>query len=228
MNGEQLLKERLSRNWEQFETAARLKVSQPYLSLIEAGKRPVTKSVARRAINLFNLPPTALPIENEIEPANINSPDYLVSQLANLGYGKFSHFKNKSKKINPAIILLSALKTDDLESRVVETLPWLVYKFPQMDWSRVIKSAKIFDAQNRLGFILSLAYESAKTDSDKEKQSFFKKLLSDLEKSRLFCEDSFQRQGLTDSEKEWLKKNRPPYAKFWRVLSNLTIEHLSF
>lgn len=228
MNGEQILKERLSRNWEQVETASRLKVSQPYLSLIEAGKRPVTKSVARRAINLFDLPPTALPIENETEPANIKSPDYLVSQLANLGYGKFSHFKKKSKKINPAIILLSALKSDDLESRIVEALPWLVCKFPQMDWSQVIKSAKISDAQNRLGYILSLAYEKVRTETDKEKESFFKELLSDLEKSRLFCEDSFQRQNLTRSEKEWLKNNRPRNAKFWRVLSNLKAEHLAF
>lgn len=192
MNGEQILKERLSRNWEQFKTAARLKVSQPYLSLIEAGKRPVTESVARRAINLFNLPPTSLPLKNEIESANIKSEDYLAAQIANLGYGKFSHLKKKLKKINPAVILISALKTDDLESRIVESLPWLVYKFPKMDWSQVIKSAKISNAQNRLGYILSLAYKRAKNEPDKEKKILFKELLSDLEKSKLFCEDHFK------------------------------------
>ena len=226
MNGEQILKERVSRNWEQLETAARLKVSQPYLSLLEAGKRPVTEPVARRAVRLFRLPPTALPIGQETESAKMLSADRLAAHLANLGYDKFSHLKNRSKKINPAVILITALKADDLDARIVEALPWLIYHFPEMNWSRITKEAKLFDAQNRLGFLVSLAEEKAAQNKDEDKQNLFRELLQTLERSKLFREDTFQRNNISAAEKAWLKKNRPENAEYWRVLTNLAIEHL--
>lgn len=67
MNGKQILKERISRNWEQRDATNKLKVSQPYLSLIEAGKRPVTEKLARRAVRVFNLPTTALPVKHRLK-----------------------------------------------------------------------------------------------------------------------------------------------------------------
>ena len=110
MNGEQILKERTSRNWEQLKTAARLKVSQPYLSLIETGKRPVTEILARRAIRLFKLPPTALPLRDVSQLTTSKSETLLASQLAGIGYPKFAHL-TKSKKVNPAIILSIGIKS---------------------------------------------------------------------------------------------------------------------
>jgi transcriptional regulator with XRE-family HTH domain len=228
VNGAQLLKERLSRNWEQIETAARLKVSQPYLSLLEAGKRPVTEKLARRAVQVFNLPPTALPVK--LPPGSVSRPQteaILASQLAALGYPKFSHLK-KTRKINPAVILMSALKEDELDSRVVEALPWLVFNFSDLDWAQVVSSAKLDDAQNRLGFLLSLAYAAAKQVKDENKQELFKKLLLALEKSRLLHDDSFRRKSLTAAEKTWLRKNRPRLARHWRILSNLAADDLHY
>lgn len=132
MNGERLLKERLSRDWEQQEAAAKLKVSQPYLSLIESGKRPVTEKLARRAVSVFKLPPTALPIRDDAENGASKSNDLLASQLAALGYPMFSHLK-KSKKVNPAAVLIFALRENELDSRVVEALPWLIFNFSDLD-----------------------------------------------------------------------------------------------
>src|SRR5215213_4577610 len=178
MNGEQLLKERLSRDWEQAETAARLKVSQPYLSLLEAGKRRVTEKLARRAVRVFNLPPTALPVDHTPQPktSGTKTGNLLASQLAGLGYPKFSHLK-KTGKVNPAAVLIFALRESDLESRIVEALPWLIFNFADMDWSQIINSAKLDDAQNRLGFLLSLAYSIAKQVKDENKKVLFKELL---------------------------------------------------
>ncbi len=227
MNGEIILKERISRNWEQHRTAERLNVSQPYLSLIEAGKRPVTEKVARRAVRLFSLPPTSLPLKKIEISEKSPSDNQIASRLAGLGYPKFSHLK-KSRKVNPTVILTNALKMQNIESRTLESLPWLIYQFSEIDWLKVIWEAKLADAQNRLGFLLSLAFKKSKEDKDKGKQDLFYKLLSDLEKSRLYQEDSFQRDKLTDAEKRWLKKNRPENARFWRILSNLSIEHLLF
>ncbi len=228
MNGEVLLNERLSRNWEQSQAATKLKVSQPYLSLLETGKRPITKKIARRAVTVFKLPPSVLPFENATEisqtKANENT---LSSNIAALGYSKFSHLK-KSVKVNPALVLITALKLDDLDSRIVETLPWLIYRFADMNWETIFLHAKMHDAQNRLGFLLSLAFQLALKNGDTEKQKIFKKLLSDLEKSRLVREDSFRRNSLTETEKNWLKTNRSKDARFWKVLSNLAVEHLDY
>ena len=151
----------------------------------------------------------------------------MASQLATLGYPKFSHLK-KAKKLNPTVVLTSALKEDDLDSRVVEALPWLVYNFSDLDWSKVFASAKLADAQNRLGYLLSLADEMSKITKDENKKALFKKLLSSLEKSRLVCEDSFRRNSMTEVEKAWLKKNRPRNARRWRVLSNLLAKQLVY
>ena len=226
MNGEQLLKERLSRNWEQQATATKLRVSQPYLSLIEAGKRPVTETLARRAVRIFNLAPTALPIKYSVEKSDIKLGNLLASQLAGLGYPKFSHLK-KAKKVNPATVLMTALAKDEVDSRTVEALPWLIFNFSEMDWARVIGSAKLNNSQNRLGFLLSLAYDLAKRKKETNKFSLFKKLLLDLESSRLIMNDSFRRKSLTDSEKRWLKRERPRGARHWRMLSNLSALHLA-
>ena len=121
-----------------------------------------------------------------------------------------------------------ALKKDDLESRVVEALPWLIYNFPDMDWSEIIKRAKLDDAQNRLGFLLNIAHSLAKRSGDKDKKDLFKRLLGVLKKSRLLSEDSFRRVSLTEAEKKWVKKNRPKEARHWRILTNLIAEHLIF
>lgn len=227
MTGELLHKERLSRNWEQAETAARLKVSQPYLSLLEAGKRPVTAKLARRAVRIFNLSPTALPVENVTQPKtpHIGAEDLLASQLASLGYPKFSHLK-KTKVVNPAVVLTYVLKQNDLETRVVEALPWLIFNFIDMDWAQVINSAKVTDSQNRLGFLVYLANEIAKRTKNQKKKELFKELLVTLEKSRLMNDDSFRRNSMTKSEKLWLRKTRPRAARHWRVLSNLSADHL--
>ncbi len=227
MNGAQILKERVSRNWEQQTAAAKLKVSQPYLSLIELGKRPVTEKLARRAVQVFKLPPTALPVSRQFLSSRTKTANLIASQLAGLGYPKFSHLK-KTRKVNPAIILSTALEADDIDSRVVEALPWLIFNFPEMDWLRIIDNTKLRDAQNRLGFLLSLAFQAAKRTKDKSKTNLFKDLLGSLEKSRLLRNDSFRRESLTETENEWLKKYRTKDARRWRVLSNLSAKHLIF
>ncbi len=97
-----------------------------------------------------------------------------------------------------------------------------------MDWRQVIREAKLDDAQNRLGFLLSLAYAAAEQNEDGNKKDLFKRLLSTLEKSLLVLDDSFRRKSLTATEKAWLRKNRPKDARRWRVLSNLSAEHLIY
>lgn len=239
MNGQELLNARINKNWEQIETAEKLQVSQPYLSLLEAGKRPVTEKLVRRAVRVFGLPPTVLPFDENhfavktITRTKTKNADFLDLQLAALGYPKFSHLKKNKRleKVNPAAVLISAFQKNDLESRTLEALPWLIFNFARMNWETIVREAKISDAQNRLGFLISLANEKIKSlnpDSSDPKEQIFKELLSDLERSRLYKEDSYKRTRLTKTEKEWLKKNRSKHARFWRVLTDMTIDYLTF
>lgn len=228
MNGEELLKARLKRDWEQSEAAARLKVSQPYLSLLEAGKRPVTESIARRAFRVFDLLPTALPFKKSLQTSFPTNENFLSVQLAAFGYPKFSHLKRNTRKENPALILITALEKDDLGSREAEALPWLIHNFSEMNWSEIIDSVKIIDGQNRLGFLISLTHENSLLNNEGEKTGLFENLLSKLEKSRLYEEDSFRRRLMTETEKAWLEENRTAQARFWRMLTNLSYEHLKF
>ena len=84
----QLRTARQSRGWTQARAAARLGVSQPYLAMLEAGQRPLTPAIARRAMRVYGLPPTVLP------PAGVAprvTAETLARDLAALGYPGFAH-----------------------------------------------------------------------------------------------------------------------------------------
>ena len=82
--------------------------------------------------------------------------DTLALDLAALGYPGLSYLKPKRKR-NPAEILLSALSASNLESRLTEALPWVLLKFPELDWRWLVAAAKLNDLQNRLGFVTGVA-----------------------------------------------------------------------
>lgn len=225
MNSGELLQARQNKRWEQMETAERLGVSQSYLSLLETGKRKITKKLSLRAVKVFGLAATALPIEKNLAETASGRNDELAKDLAALGYPKFAHLKMNHKK-NPLEVLFLALKTNDLESRLVESLPWLVFTYTELDWENLFKLVKINDLQNRLGFIVCLARKLAEKAKNKQKTVFLKEKENQLAKSRLYLEDVFNLNSQTETEKKWLKNNRSQEAKFWRVLSDLEVKHL--
>jgi transcriptional regulator with XRE-family HTH domain len=227
MNGQELLEARKQKYWEQIETAEKLGVSQTYLSLLETGKRPVTKQIARKAVKIFGLSAEALPILSSLENLRIAANNDLARDLSALGYPPLAHIKARHKR-NPAEVLLSALRSDNLDSRIVEALPWVVFNFPQMDWDSVIRAAKINDLQNRLGFIVELAEKLASISKNSAKLNILHEKKVALSKSRLLHEDTLCQNSITDAEKNWLKTNRSKEARFWRLLSDLTIKNLNY
>jgi hypothetical protein len=194
------------------------------LSLLESGKRRLSRKLAEKAVKVFRLSPENLPMENwEDLPGKSNVE--LAQSLATLGYPRFLHLK-KGKLTNPAEVLFSALRNNKLESRIVESLPWLVLTFPELDWDKLVKFAKFFDLQNRLGFVVNLARQLAEKAHDNPKQELLLRVEKNLEDSRLLREDAFSQ--ITETEKEYLQVNRPPEAKYWRVLSDLSVNHLDY
>jgi transcriptional regulator with XRE-family HTH domain len=225
MNGFQLAQSRLSRGLEQQEAAEILGVSQSYLSLLESGKRKLNQKLAEKVVKVFHLSPENLPIAENWEDLPEVSNAELAESLAALGYPKFSHLK-KRKLNNPAQVLFLALRNENLESRIAEGLPWIVFTYPALDWGKLTGYAKMFDLQNRLGFVVTLARQLAKKANNKVKEKSLASVEKSLENSRLFREDVFSK--MTEVEKNYLKANRPKEAKFWRVLSDLSVNHLDY
>ncbi len=227
MDGEKLRLGRLKKNLSQVEAAARLRVSQPYLSQLERGRRPVTARVARVAAKLFRLPPTSLPLPSDL-PTRFERPDKLVAELAALGYPGYSHVR-PGAAANPAVVLLEALSQQNLDARLAEALPWVLLEYPDLDSDWLLTEVKLRDLQNNLGFLAATAREVAERLSDRSAGAdLLRKLEADVERSRLAAETTLGREAMPAAERAWLRENRPPLARHWNVLTGLSAVQLPY
>ena len=96
-----------------------------------------------------------------------------------------------------------------------------------MDWHWLIRAAKVYDLQNRLGFVVSVARRLAEANGEREKAALLAQHEAELEPSRLAREDTLCHDSLTVAERRWLRKHRSPEARRWRLLTDLSPEHLS-
>ncbi len=227
MTGTQLGQFRKRSKRTQVEAARVLGVSQTYLSLLEKGKRPLTNELRAKAVRAFHLPPTEMPVSDDLADVRAVSDAQLATDLATLGYPGFSYLK-KGKAKNPSVVLLSALKADNREARAVEALPWVVLAFPDMDWTELIKAAKANDLQNRLGFVTSLAHLVAEHRGDRRKTTELKNHAKCLQRSLLAREDTLCNESMTKVERKWLNKEQTDLARRWHLFSNLSESHLRY
>lgn len=206
--------------------AARLGVSQPYLSQLERGRRPLTPRLARAAATLFQLPATALPMPERVEtPAD---PAKLARRLAGLGYPGFAHLRAGSKT-NPAAVVLEALLQPDLEVRLSEALPWVLLAYPDLDWQWLVDRSKLHDVQNRLGFVVALARAvSARRAEFSRADETLAVVERQLEHARLAREDTLARDSMPAAERRWLAENRPAVARHWNMLTSLSADQLPY
>jgi transcriptional regulator with XRE-family HTH domain len=228
MTGEQLRAGREKRGWNQAQAARHLGVSQPYLSLLERGERRVPERLARKATDVYGLSAAALPLEAGSEELRTAGQGSLARELAALGYPGLAYLGVRRRKRNPAEVLVSGLGTADLDSRLVEALPWVVWKFPDIDWRWVTRVAKLNDLQNRLGFVTDVARRIAEKHGEEEKAKLLAERAAELERSRLAREDTLCHDSLTEAERRWLREHRSAEAGHWGLLTELSPEHLSY
>lgn len=228
MEARELQAARLKHGWGQVEAARRLGMSQPYLAMLESGKRRLTPNLVRKAALVYDLPPTELPVPETFTPAQEVGPQRLVEYLARLNYPGFAYLRPRVRKKNPGEVLLSALAQARLEARVGEALPWLLLHYWQMDFRWVVELAKKFDLQNRLGFVVSLARRLSEASTETERTNALSRLEATLDHSRLAREDFFFRPPRNRAERQWLMENRPVEAEHWNLLSDLRPEHLPY
>jgi transcriptional regulator with XRE-family HTH domain len=210
----------------QKEAAHRLGVSQPYLSLLERDRRPVPAARLHNFLSVYeSLPSTSLPFKGSHHWGRLGNQE-LSSELASLGYPGFSYMQSKPNW-NPAELLVAALTKPDLESRVVEALPWLALAYSNMNWGGVVDQAKVYDVQNRLGFVLTLAREVAERFARTEVAAQLSAVESSLQRSVLLHQQTLCSEHMSQAERSWLENRRTPEARRWNVLSDLSSEHLS-
>ncbi|MFZ3212051.1 MAG: helix-turn-helix transcriptional regulator [Terriglobales bacterium] len=227
MTAQELRVARKRRGLTQAKAAERLGISQPYLALLEHGKRGLGDRLARKAVLVFKLRPAALPLgERRLGEADAHS---LARQLASLGYPGFASL-GTGRRANPAEVLVTALAQDDLEPRLTEALPWLLLHYPDMDRDWLVRQARLHNLSNRLGFVVALAKQVSASagGTDSARYRALNRLEARLRESRLDREDTLCQSSLSPKERAWLRKKRPAEAAYWHLLTDWRPEHLQY
>jgi transcriptional regulator with XRE-family HTH domain len=228
MRVQELKAARLNRGWSQTQAAARLGVSQPYLTMLENGKRQLTPNVIRKLAMTYGLSPSTLPVSREFVPRPVDD-QHLAESLTRLGYPGFAYLRTHTLTRNPSEVLLMALTQERLEARVAEALPWVALEYWQGASTWLVEQARKFNLQNRLGFVVSLARQVSERDPQNEQRTqALRDLEATLDESRLAKQDVFYRPPRTEGEKEWLLRNRPEEARHWNLLADLRPSHLPY
>src|ERR1035441_2862700 len=97
-----------------------------------------------------------------------------------------------------------------------------------MDWDWLVGNARLNDRQTRLGFVVALAEKLASKAGDDTRARILARHRSLMERSRLVREDTLCHDSITQAERKWLQKNRPPEAKHWNQLTDLDVKHLTY
>lgn len=222
MSGAQVRAVREGLGWTQQQACVRWRVSQAYLSLVEQDKRRVPVRLARLLARHDQDAATGLPVAL---PAKAEKD--LPALLGAVGYPGFAYLAKRRQAVNPAAVVLEALRANDLPARVTEALPWVLVRFPGLDWRWLVDSAKLANAQNRLGYLVGLARELAKRQGDARQADALGLVEQELEEARLAKEDTLGR-SLTDAERRHLRAHRPPAAVHWNLLTTLQAEDLRY
>lgn len=226
MTGPDLQSARRSLSWTQKRAACKLGVTQAYLSMLERGRRAPSEEFAARLAAVYALSPTALSLpKGEWPPLQARGGE-IAEELARLGYpGRKRERRGMAR--NPAEVLILALTQSDLDRRVVEALPWLFLRYPEMDTGWLLDRAKRLDLQNRLGFIVSLAREVREARGESAPPNLVE-LDAALDRSRLARFGTLCQNSMSEDEGRYLYENRSETARRWNLLTDLKAEDLTY
>jgi hypothetical protein len=191
--------------------------------MVERGARPVSSELASRALDVFVVSATALPLGKYQHASHDEL--YFKKSLGLLGYSGFAYLGG-SAKTNPAELLMEALDSENLDSRVTEALPWIPVAYPKMDWNWLALNAKVCNRQNRLAFVVALASQVAEKKGDADLAKTLSERVGTLERSRLAEEDTLCKESMTQVERKWVRRHRTPAAEHWNLLTDLSAEQL--
>lgn len=156
----------------------------------------------------------------------------LADALGLLGYPGFQTLftellQDEAAAQDPAVVLLAGVSANDLDPRVVEALPWVVLRYPNLDWNWALKEARRRKSQNRLGYVVSLALRLAAGDGEPEMLTRLSNIEEEIFSFRLEAEDTLC-QRVAESDRAWLREARPPEARQWNILTDLKAGDLPY
>jgi hypothetical protein len=128
------------------------------------------------------------------------APEKLAAALAAFGYSPFAHLQTGGKPMNPAMAVVGALAHADLDVRLVESLPWVLSQFEDLDSSWLVAQCRLLNLQNRLGYLVTLAGRE---------QGHLQAMLAELERSRLAAESTLCRDFMPPAERAWVSEASP-------------------
>lgn len=215
MTSAQLKEARLRAGLTQHVAAARLGVSQPYYSQLESGARRATADLAQRAMKQLRMTAATLPLPALSVEAAPLPPEQIERTLGMLGYPGFAGGRARGRGAygNPAELVARALAHDDLDVRLVEGIPWVLARFPELDWGWLTAQCRAWNVQNRLGFLAALAGVTEP--------------MAELEASRLAMESTLCRDSMPEAEQRWVRQRRGALADHWNLLTTMTAEQLA-
>ena len=220
MTGRALREARANAGMSQVEAAVCLGVSQTLLSLMEKGERSVTPAVAQRVVAQLDASPVELPVSAHAR----HSEQRLAEDLGALGFPGYRYLQGTPR--NPAEVLLDALDRPDLDARLVEALPWLPLRYPDMNWAWLTVQVKLRNRQNRLGFVVALALKAAMRQAKHETVKHLAEPLKSLEEARLAKADTLCQDSWPPSQRQFAHKSRSRLAAHWNLDTRLTEDHL--
>jgi len=226
MTGATLQSARRGRGWTQKRAARQLGVTQAYLSMLEWGRRAPSPEIAQRLAEAYFLSPAVLPLPGGEWQPPASGDGEIAGELTRLGYPGLGG-RRRGEARNPAAVLLTALSQADLERRLVQALPWLLLRYPEMDTAWLLDRAKRLDLQNRLGFMVGLAREVREFRGEAVPQNLAE-LEAALERSRLARFGTLCQSSMSEEEGRTLFENRSETARRWNLLTNLTAEGLPY
>ncbi|MGB8258702.1 MAG: helix-turn-helix transcriptional regulator [Terracidiphilus sp.] len=222
----------------QVDAARAVGVRQPFVCAVEKGLRPVTPalknwmySVCPQALTETSTPLASASghrhwqsaIDREAAPYS----EVLKELLGNLGYPGFAYLARRPRKVDPLLVLLDALNTEDLDQRVTEALPWVLAHQLDLDWKKLTDEVRLRNLQNRLGFLLEVTVEATRKLHLNDVTVKLEPWLNWLREARLYKEDTLCKKSLTQVERGRLHRSRPKAARFWRLLTDLNAKEVA-
>lgn len=229
----------------QGELARRLNVTQAYISQVEAGLRPITRTLAEKLGALPDLPPPVLPpalAAFDGQDAN------LAADLGALGYPPFAGGPPRRAR-NPAAVILAILSPAQVAPNVMNAVPWVLLSYPDLDRAWLVDEVRRRNLQNRLGFLTDLALDLARARAAREERPeqraqdgaradddgapardvlhALDALRAGLEESRLANAGTLARV-LTSTERQFFEEHRGAAARHWNLYTGLTVAQLPY
>jgi hypothetical protein len=120
---------------------------------------------------------------------------------------------------------MKALDARNLDPRVKESLPWIAANL-DLDWDWLLSTATNHSHQNRLGFLVALAFDVAKAKGDSNRAVVLKRHLANLEVMRSDCQDTFCGEDMCEVERKHVLRRRSKTAEHWNLVTDFSLAHL--